>query len=317
MGIVLLGGLALLAMTGIDPQDHGSRDSTAGAPLTSGILIPASTTMETAWDIPLNPLTDSLAVDAHLAEQIRFGFEIFTDTPRKAPRLSGNELSCSNCHLNAGQREKALPLLGVAGMFPEYNRRAGRLISLEDRIVECFNRSMNTTGVKKKGKRSWNGSEGELTTHTNEVLAVSAYIGWLSRGSTLWMNLPWRNQNFIPAEELIPIEKLDPRLGKQQYLEKCSNCHGEDGEGVEIGDKKAGPLWGPRSWNDGAGAARTYTLAGIIRHMMPYVDPGGLTNEEALHISAYINSKPRPAYPRKHEDYRTEKVPVDAVYYKR
>ena len=100
-------------------------------------------------------------------------------------------------------------------------------------------------------------------------------------------------------------------------MEHCTNCHGEDGQGVAIGDKKPGPLWGPDSWNDGAGAARIYTLAGIIRYAMPYLDPGRLTDEEAQQIAAFVNSKPRPQYPFKHQDYRTEKLPPDSVYYRK
>ena len=65
----------------------------------------------------------------------------------------------------------------------------------------------------------------------------------------------------------------------------------------------------------GAGAARIYTLAGIIRYAMPYLNPGSLTDEEAQQIAAFINSKPRPAFPHKGQDYLTEKVPVDSVYY--
>ena len=49
--------------------------------------------------------------------------------------------------------------------------------------------------------------------------------------------------------------------------------------------------------------------------MMPYLDPGSLTDEEAQHIAAFINSQPRPAYPFKDRDYLTEAVPVDSVYY--
>ena len=56
------------------------------------------------------------------------------------------QVSCANCHLNAGQRERALPLVGITGMFPEYNNRAARLISLQDRVVDCFLRSENGTG---------------------------------------------------------------------------------------------------------------------------------------------------------------------------
>jgi cytochrome c len=51
--------------------------------------------------------------------------------------------------------------------------------------------------------------------------------------------------------------------------------------------------------------------------MMPYLDPGSLTDEEAQHIAAFINSKPRPKYPYKDRDYVKEKIPPDAVYYKR
>jgi thiosulfate dehydrogenase len=114
---------------------------------------------------------------------------------------------------------------------------------------------------------------------------------------------------------LIPVEKLDPKKGEALFMERCTSCHGQDGQGVAVGDKKPGPLWGADSWNDGAGASRIYTLAGIIRYAMPYLDPGSLTDEEAQQLSAFINSKPRPAYPFKSQDYRTEKLPVDSVYY--
>ena len=108
---------------------------------------------------------------------------------------------------------------------------------------------------------------------------------------------------------------LDIAKGEALFQEHCTNCHGEDGQGVAIGDKKPGPLWGPDSWNDGAGAARVYTLAGIIRYSMPYLAPGRLTDEEAQELAAFIDSKPRPSYPFKDQDYRTEKLPVDSVYY--
>jgi cytochrome c len=48
---------------------------------------------------------------------------------------------------------------------------------------------------------------------------------------------------------------------------------------------------------------------------MPYLDPGRLTDEEAQQVAAFIDSKPRPSYPFKHQDYQKEKRPVDSVYY--
>jgi len=195
-------------------------------------------------------------------------------------------------------------------MFPEYNRRAGRLFSLGDRITDCFLRSENATGGSLKAD--------ELPTPTSsEVLAISAYLTWLSRGSETGKNPSWRGQNAIAAKNLIPVEKLDARKGEAIYADRCANCHGADGQGVEIGDKTAGPLWGPGSWNDGAGAARVYTLAGMIRYSMPYLDPGNMSDEDAQHLAAFIDSRPRPVFPSKERDYRVEKLPVDAVYYKR
>ena len=84
------------------------------------------------------------------------------------------------------------------------------------------------------------------------------------------------------------------RKGEAIYVERCATCHGPDGQGVQIGDKIAGPALGTRSWNDGAGAARVYTLAGMIRYSMPYLDPGNITDEDAQHVAAFIDSKPRP-----------------------
>src|SRR5271169_3742360 len=163
-----------------DMQSGGDRNAIA-APF----LISASTGMETAWDIPREPRSNFASQDTLLAHRIRRGFEIFLDTPHKAKRFTRNFLSCNNCHLNGGQREKAMPLIGVAGVFPEFNKRAGRSINLEDRIVNCFLRSENAA-ANKKGRESFPEKNSE------EVLALSAYISWLSSGQSFDSSLPWR-----------------------------------------------------------------------------------------------------------------------------
>jgi thiosulfate dehydrogenase len=212
-----------------------------------------------------------------------------------------------------------MPLVGVSAVYPEYNKREGRIFTLEDRIVGCFDRSQNATG---KGALRGAGSPDQALKdqrpgpETNEVVALAAYITWLSEGFAPGDTLPWRGHNIIPPDLIIPVAQLSRTRGKSLFLEKCAACHGNDGQGVQIGDKKAGPLWGPASWNDGAGAARVYTLAGMIRYSMPYLNPGSLTDEEAQHLAAFINSMPRPAYPHKEKDYRVERLPPDAVYYK-
>jgi thiosulfate dehydrogenase len=274
----------------------------------NGPLIDAKVTMVAAWEFPRNPLNDKTLDSSKLSEEIKRGFKLFTNTPGEAPHLTGGQMSCTNCHMNAGQRERSMPLVGIPGMFPEYNRRSARLFSLVDRIVDCFVRSENATdkGVKPE----------DLPTRP-EVLAIAAYLTWLSKGEEMYVQPKWRGKNAIAAEALVPVDKLDPVKGEAIYTERCVTCHGTDGQGVKIGDKIAGPLWGPNSWNDGAGAARVYTLAGMFKYSMPYLDPGRLTDEEAQHVAAYINSKPRPAFPYKDNDYKVEKLPVDAVYYTR
>ena len=118
--------------------------------------------MVTAWQVPQDPTKDPALTDPKLGDQIKWGYRIFIDTPHEAPQLTGGGVACANCHLNAGQRERALPLVGITGMFPEYNNRAARLISLQDRVVDCFLRSENATGrgdrrsaVHRRRRKCW------------------------------------------------------------------------------------------------------------------------------------------------------------------
>ena len=103
--------------------------------LAYGLLIPATSTMQRAWEIPRNPLLDSALKKSPDRSLVLYGYKVFTKTPKEVRTFTGNSLSCSNCHLNAGQREKALPLAGVAGVYPEYNKRSGKDVTLEDRII--------------------------------------------------------------------------------------------------------------------------------------------------------------------------------------
>ena len=300
--------VTLLAAAACARQPEPPKAALPRVPMT-GPLIAATVSMKAAWEFPRNPLDDKTLDTSRLSEEIRRGFRLFTNTPAEAPRLAPGGMACTNCHMNAGQRERSMPLVDVASMFPEYNRRSGRLYSLGDRITDCFLRSENATGVL---------APEELPNPSSpEVLAISAYITWLARDAAIGKNPSWRGQNTIPASALVPLDKLDMAKGEAIYTDRCATCHGPDGQGVQIGDKIAGPLWGPRSWNDGAGAARVYTLAGMIRYSMPYLDPGNITDEDAQHVAAFIDSKPRPAYPFKDRDYRVEKLPPDAVYYTR
>jgi thiosulfate dehydrogenase len=303
-----------LALVCAAPAAAGGED--AGPSLAPGArLVPASWPISEIDTRVRDPERDPLPADLAQAEEIRLGYRLFLDTRSLAPGSVGSVLSCGNCHLNAGQKEGALPLVGIASVFPEYNRRSGRSFSLEDRVVGCFLRSLNATALRADASREHENRTPHPDVAAPEVRALAAYLRWLSEGVPAEDTRAWRGWN-IPRERLIPLARLDPRRGRSLYQEKCANCHGRDGEGVDIGGIKPGPLWGPRSWNDGAGAARIYTLASYLRHAMPYTAPGSLSDEEAQQLAAYIDGKPRPAFPGKRFDYQVEKLPEDAVYYK-
>jgi len=219
---------AFFALAGITLAVTAAACSPSKSSGRSGPLIPATTTMVTAWEVPQDPLKDPTLTKSPLSDQIKWGYRIFIDTPHEAPQFTGGTVSCANCHLNAGQRERSLPLVGVAGMFPEYNGRAARLISLPDRVVDCFLRSENAVG---RMDNNSGGAESEpeppapvLSTSSKEVLAVTAYLTWLSRGYALGANPPWRGRNAIAADKLIPVSALDLHAGETIYAERCTSC---------------------------------------------------------------------------------------------
>src|ERR1051326_799667 len=118
VGVTILA--ATLGMTSLSCHGTPVPRTSNGVPLLAGVLIPASTTMVTAWDMPQNPLTDKSLDDSRLSKDIRWGYKLFTSTPSESKQFVPGKMACANCHLNAGQRERSLPLVNVAGMFPEY-----------------------------------------------------------------------------------------------------------------------------------------------------------------------------------------------------
>jgi len=74
------------------------------------------------------------------------------------------------------------------------------------------------------------------------------------------------------------------------------------------------PLWGPDSFNDGAGMGRVLTAARFIKARMPLGKPD-LSDDEAFDVAALINSKPRPAMANLDQDYPDRSAkPIDNGY---
>jgi thiosulfate dehydrogenase len=299
----LLADACVLVLAACSSADQPPLRSAAHADSASPVpLIAATATLNDVGRVVRDPELGGLPADSMVAARVLQGYRIFRQTGRYATAFVGNGLTCGNCHLNAGQRDRGMPLVGVAGVFPEYRARSGRLISLEDRIRDCFERSMNGTAPGYDSP---------------ELLSVAAYVAWLSQGQPVGRPPEWRGRNTIAKAAQVPVARLDTAAGHAVYSRVCVGCHGPGGQGVELAGARPGPLWGPRSWNDGAGMARVYTAAGFIRYAMPLTAPGSLTDREAQEVAAYINSQPRPAFSRKAEDYPGTRIPADAVYYPR
>ena len=77
-------------------------------------------------------------------------------------------------------------------------------------------------------------------------------------------------------------------------------------------------MWGPDSYNNGAGMDRLLTAAAFAKHNMPVgttFDAPLLTDDDAYDVAAYINSQPRPEKSNLERDYPNGlQKPVDTAY---
>ncbi len=204
-----------------------------------------------------------------LAQQ---GKLVFDHTPTYARKYVGNQLSCNDCHLKSGAANYSSPMIDIAGLFPSYSKRAGRVISLQNRIQECFVRS--EAGLPPPAD-------------STPMKALVAYIDWLSRNGVKGRSYKGRGLVKLPAL------KGNPVAGKAIYVTQCAACHGADGAGVP---PVFPPLWGKNSYNDGAGMANPAKMARFVFHTMPQTNPGSLTAQQAYDVSAYVDSQPRPKF---------------------
>jgi len=241
---------------------------------------------------------------------VKYGYALFTDTANEigptasdaARRLAGNNLTCQSCHLKGGTQPYAIPLMGVWGQFPQYRAREGAVDTLEGRINGCMERSMNGRA---------------LALSSREMRALSAYMRWLSTGIPDGAKLVGAGTLRIRE----PARAADLGHGAQTFARVCAACHGADGLGQRA---RAGagyqfpPLWGPDSYNNGAGMSRLLTAAAYAMHNMPIgttFDAPVLADEEAYDVAAYMVSQQRPQKANLDRDFpvRLQK-PVDTPY---
>jgi thiosulfate dehydrogenase len=212
-------------------------------------------------------------------DSIRAGILIFNQTPRYAAAFVGNKLSCADCHARGGMEPFAAPMVGMPGLFPMYKKRGDKVITLEDRVQECFVRSENGHPLQYNGR---------------EMLAVVSFIHWLSVGQV--EGKPWPGRGFVK----LPALEGDVGKGQKVYTDKCAACHGSDGAGKP---PILPALWGPDSYNDGAGMNEVPKMAAFVQHNMPQNHPGTLTSQEAYDVAAYVHTKPRPKFNQEYAGY--------------
>ncbi len=210
-----------------------------------------------------------------------------------AMRFAGNNLSCQSCHLDAATRQFGLPFVGVFADFPQYRPREDMVGTIEDRINGCMERSMN-------GR--------PMPLDSEPMRAMTAYLQFLSRGVPVGTQLAGRG-----TPNLKPLARAaDPERGRAVFAQSCASCHGADGLGVRKGKAGDGegyafpPVWGPDSYNSGAGMYRVIVAASFVKGNMPlgvtHASPV-LNDEQAFDVAAFINSQPRAAKANMERDF--------------
>lgn len=260
---------------------------------------------------PIDAMYDiSLVPTAEKNKELKYGYELFTSTTtyigpassNEEMRYAGNNLACNNCHLQAGTKPYAAPLIGIINRFPQFRGRENKIGTIEERINGCFERSMNGKTIPTNGK---------------EMKAFVAYLNWLSRFSSEDGKV--FGQGFMKIK--IPNRKVDLENGKRVFNTICIECHQSNGLGEKTPNEfvyKYPPLWGSDSYNNGAGMTRVLTAAQFIKANMPFgatYDNPILTDTEAYDVAGYINQQKRPQKKNKELDFpNLKRKPVSTPY---
>ncbi|MGA9855635.1 MAG: c-type cytochrome [Gammaproteobacteria bacterium] len=213
-------------------------------------------------------------------DMIWHGIQIFEDTQHEASNYVGDSLNCSSCHLDHGRRADSAPMWAAYVVYPKYRDKNRKVNTLEERIQGCFSYSMNGTPP---------------AADSPEMKALVTYFHWLATG--LPVGITPKGAGY---PKLAPLSHpLDIQHGAHVFASNCALCHGDDGQGhAANGEQVFPPLWGPKSFNWGAGLERVSTAAGFIKANMPYGAGGTLSDQDAWDLAAFVDSHTRPQDPR-------------------
>lgn len=225
------------------------------------------------------PPADSIPND-DFGKMVKKGEQIFVNTKQNAPQFVGNNLNCVNCHLDAGRKADSSPLWAAYGAYPAYRSKNKHVNTFAERLQGCFKFSMN-------GKAPPLGDE--------TLVALEAYSYWLATGAPVRQPVQGRGYPKLP----VAARPADYARGEKVYAQNCVLCHGSNGEGQLSNDKTVfPPLWGPKSFNWGAGMHDIQNAAAFIKANMPLGLGGTLSDQDAWDVAAFMNSHERPQDPR-------------------
>jgi thiosulfate dehydrogenase len=253
--------------------------SSASAPLVNAPLVP--TTPELS-DLP----------PGRTGVIIRYGFELLADTPKfigpegVVGKYTRNRLACRNCHMDVGMRPFGNSWLDTHALYPQYRTREGKVQTLAERVNACLVHNLLGKPLPVDGR---------------EMTAILLYYRWLGKGRPL----PEKDTD----SRLVKLELLSraasPAAGKKVFEDKCTSCHGTDGQGRLNADGVSylyPPLWGEQSFMSGASLSRLSLLARFVKGNMPLgstAEQPQLSDDDSWDVAAFVLSHKRPVWREK------------------
>ena len=294
------GAMALALLTSVGAGEAKAADASA-APATERPVVDLRT-----WPTPDTDL--SKLPDTEQNRLIKLGQDVLVHTSEylgpemadPAKRYAGTNMACGSCHRAAATVPYAAPLIGTHSVYPQFQPRFGKNVTLESRINLCFTHSL---------------SGREIPEDSKEMKALVAYIEYLSRG------VP-RGAKIIGEKEMVveePKRAANLTRGEEVFKEQCAACHGDDGLGKRVGtvgDRKGyefPPLWGRDATSESASMFRILSTFQYVYVNMPFGqaswDHPALSKDDAYDVAGFVVSHPR--QPREGEVAKDFSNPYD------
>ncbi|WP_419769516.1 MAG: c-type cytochrome [Candidatus Marinarcus sp.] len=250
--------------------------------------------------------------NGELGKMVKLGEAIMneTNTHPLTKDFVGNNLQCKSCHIQGADGKPGTittigTFRGTAASFPAFSGREKTVQTLQDRINNCYMRSMNGT---------------RPIVDTKASVAMAAYITWLSTGFEIKMDEK-RPCSVLTSDRWAAEQKKFAAIqkkathenylaGKKTFETKCASCHGANGKGMAAFP----PLWGQDekgkwlSYNTGAGMSKLNKAPAWIKENMPLGQGGTLSDQEAADVALFINAQPRASFDLKDHLLPKEKM---------